>query len=347
MTTHYTLEEIANRLGLELKGDGTCRIRGMATLLKAEAEEISFLANPKYRRYLPETQASAVIVKEADWPLCPTNALLSRDPYLSYAQLASFWAEDEGLLEHIPGIHPTAVVASSARIDPTASIGPHVVIGDWVEIGPRVSVGAGSVIGSRSQLSEGVFLHPRVTLYPKVKIGERSVLHSGVVVGSDGFGFANDAGKWIKIPQKGGVQIGAHVEIGANTTIDCGALDDTWIGDGVKLDNQIQIGHNVRIGEHTIVAGCVGIAGSTEIGAHCAIGGASGIAGHLVIADQVVVAGMSMVTQSIQKPGVYSSGTGLLPNSEWRKAVVRFRQLDDLSRRVTKMEKEWGDVSNE
>jgi UDP-3-O-[3-hydroxymyristoyl] glucosamine N-acyltransferase len=231
------------------------------------------------------------------------------------------------------------VVDDSARIDDTASIGPHVVIEADVSIGAHVVVGAGSVIGARSRIGDHTVIRPRATLAHDVVVGQRCHILSGAVIGSDGFGFANEKGAWQRIAQLGGVELGDDVEVGANTTIDRGALDNTVIGNGVKLDNLIQIAHNVHVGDHSALAGMVGIAGSTRIGQHCVFGGASVVSGHLTVADNVHLTGMTMVTGDIREPGVYSSGTGADANRNWRRNVVRFRQLDALARRVRELEK--------
>ncbi|HBC35598.1 MAG TPA: UDP-3-O-(3-hydroxymyristoyl)glucosamine N-acyltransferase, partial [Marinobacter adhaerens] len=238
-----------------------------------------------------------------------------------------------------PGVHATAVVDPSASIAEDACIGPNVVVEAEAEIGEKVVVGAGSVIGARASIGSRTLIRPRVTLAHDVVVGERCHILSGAVIGSDGFGFANEKGVWHRIAQLGRVVLGNDVEVGANTTIDRGALDDTVIGNGVKLDNLIQIAHNVRIGDHSAMAAMVGIAGSTRIGRHCVFGGASGVAGHLEIADQVHLTGMTLVTGDIREPGVYSSGTSADTNRQWRKNAVRFRQLDALARRVKELEK--------
>lgn len=238
-----------------------------------------------------------------------------------------------------PGIHPTAVIDPTASVADTACIGPHVVVAAQARIEDNVVIGAGSVIGARCRIGRDTRIHPRVTLAHDVVVGQRCHLLSGAVIGSDGFGFANERGVWHRIAQLGRVVLGDDVEVGANTTIDRGALDDTVIGNGVKLDNLIQIAHNVHIGDHSAMAAKVGIAGSTRIGRHCVFGGASGVAGHLDIADHVHLTGMTLVTGDIREPGVYSSGTGTDTNRQWRKNAVRFRQLDALARRLKELEK--------
>jgi UDP-3-O-[3-hydroxymyristoyl] glucosamine N-acyltransferase len=332
----YRLGDIAAHLGAELRGDPEAEIVGLATLQGASPGQMSFLANPSYARYLADTQASAVIIAPSVADQYGGSALLLDNPYLGYARL-SHWFDPAPVAT--PGIHPSAVVASSATIADSASIGPLVVIEDDVVIGEGVAVGAGSIIGARCQLGDQCLLRPRVTLAHDVILGKRCHILSGAVLGSDGFGFANEKGVWHRIAQIGRVVLGDDVEVGANTTIDRGALDDTLIGKGVKLDNLIQIAHNVSIGDHSAMAAMVGIAGSTRIGRHCVFGGASGVAGHLTIGDQVHLTGMTLVSGDISEPGVYSSGTSADTNRQWRKNAVRFRQLDSLARRIKNLEK--------
>ena len=332
----YRLQEIAEALGASLRGDPDILITGLTTLQAAVPGQISFLANPSYAKYLKDTRASAVIVSAAAADEVPTNVLLLDNPYLGYAHL-SHWFDPAPKAS--PGIHPTAVVDESASIPESASIGPHVVIEAGVRIGERVAVDAGGFIGARACIGDDSVLRPRVTLAHDVVVGKRCHILSGAVIGSDGFGFANEKGVWHRIAQLGAVVLGDDVEVGANTTIDRGALDDTTIGNGVKLDNLIQIAHNVQIGDHSAMAAKVGIAGSTRIGNHCVFGGASGVAGHLEIADQVHLTGMTLVTGDIRESGVYSSGTSADTNRQWRKNAVRFRQLDALARRIKELEK--------
>ncbi|HKK55883.1 UDP-3-O-(3-hydroxymyristoyl)glucosamine N-acyltransferase [Marinobacter sp.] len=335
-TSSYRLSEIVAGLGAELRGDPDTEIVGLATLQSALPGQISFLANPSYVRHLADTRASAVIMSASVADQYPGNALILENPYFAYATL-SHWFDPAPVAA--PGIHPSAVVAPSAWVDDTASIGPQSVIEDDVVIGKGVVVGAGSIIGARCQLGEHSLLRPRVTLAHDVVIGKRCHILSGAVVGSDGFGLANEKGAWHRIAQIGRVVLADDVEVGANTTIDRGALDDTYIGNGVKLDNQVHIAHNVIIGDHCALAGKVGIAGSTRIGSHCVFGGACGVVGHVTIADNVHLTGMTMVTGDISEPGVYSSGTGSDTNRQWRKNAVRFRQLDSMARRIKDLEK--------
>ena len=332
----FRLEEIAQALGAELRGDPDQQVTGLATLQAAGPGQISFLANPSYAKYLAQTNAAAVILSPSAATDVSINALVLDNPYLGYARL-SHWFDPEPV--SAAGVHPSAIVDPTAQVADDAAIGPNVVIEAGADIGSRVVVGAGTVIGARARVGADTVIRPRVTLAHDVVLGQRCHILSGAVIGSDGFGFANEKGVWQRIAQLGRVVLGDDVEVGANTTIDRGALDDTVIGNGVKLDNLIQIAHNVQIGDHSAMAAMVGIAGSTRIGRHCVFGGASGVAGHLEIADQVHLTGMTLVTGDIREPGVYSSGTSADTNRQWRKNAVRFRQLDDLARRIKELEK--------
>lgn len=330
-----SLAELASLVNGSVIGDASCQIEGVATLAKAERRHISFLSNALYKKFLKTTAAGAVILTRDNASSCQTNALVVNDPYVSYAKIA---AQLNPTPLVAPGIHPSAVIANSASIAASAAIGAQCVIGENVVIEDGVSVGPGCVIEHDCRVGKDSRLIARVTLCHATVLGERCLVHPGVVIGSDGFGVANDHGIWIKVPQLGAVRIGSDVEIGANTTIDRGALDDTVIEDGVKLDNLIQVAHNVVIGAHTVIAGCVGIAGSAVIGKHCGIGGGVGILGHLQIADGVQVTAMSMVTKSIKSPGVYSSGVPLQTNQDWHKNAVRYKQLDEMAKKLKELE---------
>jgi UDP-3-O-[3-hydroxymyristoyl] glucosamine N-acyltransferase len=277
-----------------------------------------------------------VLLKPADADGYAGDALLVADPYLAYARISHLFDPKP---KSAAGIHPTAVVAEDAFVDPAASVGAYAVIESGARIAAGVTIGAHCFIGARSVIGEGGWLAPRVTLYHDVRIGQRVVIQSGAVLGGEGFGFANEKGVWQKIAQIGGVTIGDDVEIGVNTAIDRGAMDDTRIGNGVKLDNQIQIAHNVQVGDHTAMAACVGISGSARIGKHCMLAGGVGLVGHIEICDGVFITGMTMVTRSITEPGSYSSGTAMQPAAEWRKSAARIRQLDDMARRLQQLEK--------
>ncbi|MDD2053876.1 UDP-3-O-(3-hydroxymyristoyl)glucosamine N-acyltransferase [Pseudomonas putida] len=342
MTAILKLGQLAEFLGATLRGSAEKEITGLATLQEAGPAQLSFLANPQYRKFLADCQAGVVLLKAGDADLFAGDALIVPDPYAAYARVSHFFDPKP---KAVAGIHPSAVVAADAVVDPSASIGPFVVIESAARIGAGVTLGAHCFVGARSEIGEGGWLAPRVTLYHDVRIGKRVVIQSGAVLGGEGFGFANEKGIWQKIAQIGGVTIGDDVEIGVNTAIDRGALADTIIGNGVKLDNQIQIAHNVQIGDHTAMAACVGISGSTKIGKHCMLAGGVGLVGHIEICDNVFLTGMTMVTHSITEPGAYSSGTAMQPAAEWRKSAARIRQLDDIARRLRQLEKRVGDVT--
>lgn len=331
----HTLEELACYVGGRVEGDANCVIDNVASLDSAVAQEISFYTGGKYKAALAETQADAVIISEKHIHLATTNFIVVDNPLLAFALLA----EKLNPLKPKSGIHSDASIDPSANIDASVYIGPQSVVAANVEIKMGVVIEAGCVIEQDCVIAEDTILHCNVTLNEKTVIGKNVIIYSGAVIGSDGFGMVNDQGRWVKIPQLGKVIIGDDVEIGANTTIDRGALDDTVIGSGVKLDNQIQIAHNVCIGDHTAIAGCVGIAGSTVIGQYCTIAGGVGITGQLEIADNVHITAMSLVTQSILQSGAYSSGTPLQENAKWQRNYIRFMQLDDMAKRLKRIEK--------
>ncbi len=323
-TGDYSLGELAVRFGLTLRGDPAVRVSRVATLANAGGGAITFLANAHYRRHLPDTRAAAVILDAADAASCPVPALIDPNPYAAYARVAALLHPSPVAP---PGIHPSAVVDPAAEVAASASIGPLSVIEAGARIGERVEVGPGCIVGAGALIGDDTRLVARVTVRPRVRTGVRCILHPGSVIGADGFGFALEQRRWLKVPQVGGVRLGDDVDIGANTTVDCGAIEDTVIGDGVKLDNQIQIGHNVTIGEHTIIASCTGVSGSTVIGRRCMIGGLVGFAGHITVADDVAITGMAMVTASLDAPGSYSSGFPAQQSREWWRTVARLKRL--------------------
>ncbi|QYJ81311.1 UDP-3-O-(3-hydroxymyristoyl)glucosamine N-acyltransferase [Shewanella aegiceratis] len=334
--TSYTLSEIAAHLNAEVKGDETVTIHRVATLEKAQAGEISFLANPKYQSQLEGTAASAVLLSPKMSEHYSGNAIVLADPYVGFARVAQ-------LLDTTPraaeAIHPSAVIDPSAQLGEGVAIGANAVIGANVILGENVQIGPGCVLGQDVIVGSNSILWANVTLYHDVQLGTDCIVHSGTVIGSDGFGYANERGQWIKIPQTGGVRIGNRVEIGACTSIDRGALDHTEIHDGVIIDNQVQLAHNVVVGENTALAGSSTFAGSCTIGKYCIIGGSSAVAGHLSIADGTHISGGTNVTSVIREPGVYSSATVAMENKLWRRNTVRFRQLDELFQRVKQLEK--------
>jgi UDP-3-O-[3-hydroxymyristoyl] glucosamine N-acyltransferase len=329
----FSAAELAERFGLELQGDGAVRVHGVGTLSRAQAQQLAFLANSKYRSQLADSQASVIVMRADDAVGHAGTALIARDPYAAFAKISALF---EPRPIRSAGIHASADIASDAQVDASAHIGAFVSIGARSRVEAGAVVGPGCVVGDDCVIGAGSELIARVTLVARVRLGKRVTVHPGAVLGAAGFGLAMEAGRWLNVPQLGGVVIGDDCEIGANTTIDRGAIEDTVLEEDVRLDNQIQIGHNVYIGAHTALAGCAAVAGSAKIGRYCLIGGAAGILGHLEICDRVVVTAMSLVTHSIREPGEYSSGTPLMDNRSWRKNAARFKQLDALARRVSR-----------
>lgn len=315
------LGEIAEALGAHLYGDAQLGIDRLAPLETAGPDALSFLSNPRYQQQLAASKAACVIVAPAMAELAKARGacIVADDPYACFARATQLWKRHIAPAR-VGGIHPSAVVSPDAVVHPSAAIGPLCVIERGAE------VGADTVLRSR------------VTLGEDCHIGARCIVHSGVVIGADGFGFAQERGAWIKIEQLGAVRIGDDVEIGANTCIDRGALDDTVIEDGVKLDNLVQIGHNVHVGRHSAMAGCVGVAGSAKIGARCTFGGGAIVLGHLSVADDVHVSAATVVTHSIHRPGHY---TGMFPiddNARWEKNAATLKQLHRLRERIKALE---------
>jgi UDP-3-O-[3-hydroxymyristoyl] glucosamine N-acyltransferase len=342
--TGFKLAELAAITGATLAGDGDVVVTRVATLERADAGAIAFLANPRYRAHLATTRASAVIVSPQDAGATMLPRLVAANPYAVYAKAAAVL---HPAMTPAPGIHRSAVVAPTAHVAASASIGAGAAVGDAATVGERTSVGALCAIGAGATIGDDVVLHAGVTLYPRTVIGPRTVVHSGAVIGADGFGMAEEAGRWIKITQVGRVVIGADVEIGANTTIDRGAIDDTVIEDDVKLDNQIQIGHNCVIGAHTAIAGCVGIAGSTRIGRNCRIGGAAMISGHLEIPDGSVVSAATVIASTLRAPDVYTGVVPAMPHAQWRRVMSQLRRITDLADRVAALERMLKAAQNE
>ena len=329
------LAELAVRFGCSLRGDPDALVERVASLQEAGPGSIAFLANRRYRRYLPETRATAVVLEPALADECPVAALATPNPYATYARIAQLLHADPAFE---PGRHPSAVVEPGASVDATAWVGAQAYVARGAEIGPGAFIGPGSIVLSGARVGRSSRLVARVTICEGVRIGERCILHPGAVVGGDGFGHAPDGGAYVKVPQIGAVAIGNDVEVGANSTIDRGAIGDTVIADGVKIDNQVQIGHNVRIGEHTVIAGCVGISGSAVIGRRCMLGGMVGVVGHLEICDDVLVTGRTMISSSIRQPGIYSSALPADEAKRFRRDAARFQKLDELAKRVRRLE---------
>jgi UDP-3-O-[3-hydroxymyristoyl] glucosamine N-acyltransferase len=339
---HICLGNLVAQFGGELQGDPDTLIAGIAPLDAAGSAQMSFLSNPKLRSKAAHSKAAALILKAADSEAIGQDydgaRIITANPYAYFARVAQhFHALHAPPV--IPGIHPFAAVDSSASVAASATIGPHVTIEADVVIGEYCRIDAGCFVGRGAKIGERTHFHANVTFHAGCRIGRSGIVHSGAVIGAEGFGFANEGGAWIKIPQTGRVLIGNDVDIGANTTIDRGALDDTVIEDGVKLDNQIQIGHNCHIGAHTAMAGCVGVAGSAKIGKHCTFGGAAMVLGHLTIADHVHVSSGSLVSRSLSEPGQYTGFYPLAKNADWEKSAAIVRNLGAMREKIREMEK--------
>lgn len=338
----FTLEELARLVGAEISGNRKRLISGLGSLESAGEQDISHLSSAAYRHLLPTTRAGAVILAPEDVHRWAGDKLVTSNPYLAFARISQQFAQLPVLAA---GVHPGAQVADSARVEPSAAIGPGVVIGERTRIGSNVRIHANTVVGEDCVLAEDSVLMANVVLYGDVHVGARSIVHSGAVLGADGFGYTPDErGVLVAIAQLGGVRIGSDVSIGASTTIDRGAIDHTVIGDGVKIDNQVQIGHNVRVGNHSVICGCVGIVGSTRIGSHVVLAGGVGVGGDgpIEICDRVVVSGMTHVSASISEPGIYSGGVIHSPTRQWKRNALRLLKLDELFRRVARLERSTG-----
>jgi len=336
MPAALTLAEIASRLGGRVVGNPEALIRQVGSLEHAGPDQITFFSQLRHKNKLAATRAAAVILAEDAQGLTSIPRIVCANPYAYFARVSQLFNPNS---TPEPGRHPAATVANGAKVAATARIEAGAVVEDGAFIGERVWVGAGCYLGRDCSIGDDSRLHPSVVVYGGCRIGARAVIHSGAVIGADGFGIAQDAGQWIKIPQIGRVVIGDDVEIGANSTIDRGAIDDTVLEDGVKLDNQVQIGHNVRVGAHTAIAGCAGVAGSADIGRHCTIGGAAVILGHLKLVDRVNISAGTLISRSVLKPGTY---TGVFPfevNASWTRNAVWLRHLSELSDRVRGLEK--------
>jgi UDP-3-O-[3-hydroxymyristoyl] glucosamine N-acyltransferase len=335
-----TVGEIAARVGGEVRGDAARPIVRLASLESAGPDAVSFLSGRRHAGIARASRAGALIVSpalEADAPGAAVRVVVA-DPYVAYARLSQWFAERLAPAGAGGGIDPRAHVHPSARLGAGVQVGPNASIAAGASIGDGCRIGAGCAIGEGASIGPGSLLHANVVVYHDVVVGARAVVHSGTVIGSDGFGFAPSRDGYVKIAQLGTVRIGDDVEIGANCAIDRGALDDTEIGDGVKIDNLVQVAHNVRIGAHTVIAGCVGIAGSATIGARCMIGGGVGIAGHLAICDGAVIGGFSLVERNVDEPGFYTGAWPLQPHAQWERTAATLKQLPQLRQRLRAVE---------
>ncbi|MDH5649294.1 MAG: UDP-3-O-(3-hydroxymyristoyl)glucosamine N-acyltransferase [Gammaproteobacteria bacterium] len=333
----FTLGELAEQVGGVLKGDPAVSITGIASLETAGPSDITFVVSKKYAELLGETRAGAVLVNKQYSETFSGNSIAVDNPHVAFARIAELFVDDD---LHYPGVGPGAVIDESAVIGNNVSIGENVVIKSGVTVADGAIIGAGCYVGKNASIGQGSRLYPGVTVHHTCVVGARCILHTGCVIGGDGFGYAKQGTRWIKVPQLGKVILGDEVEIGTNTTVDRGALDDTRIGDRVKIDNLVQIGHNVLLGEDTIIAAGAGVAGSARIGKRCAFGGQCGIFGHLEITDDVEIAARSMVTKSIKKAGVYSSGIRVDSLEKWQKNAARLYQLDEMAKRIKVLENE-------
>ena len=347
-----TAIELAEQFQVSLVWDGSHAFHGLAPLERAQSSQISFLSNPLYRQQASDSSAGALIVSQADLDFLQANPgihsaqriyFASKNPYATFARMAQYFAKENTPI-YAPGIHPSAVIDSTATIPASCHIGAFVQIGAGVKLGERVVILGNTFVARDSIIGEDTLLYPSISIYYSTEIGKRCIIHSEAVIGADGFGFAPDfsatGGEWIKIPQTGRVVIGDDVEVGASTTIDRGALSDTVVGSGTKIDNQVQIAHNVVIGQCCVVAGCAAISGSTKIGNFCIIGGAANFAGHLTIADRTTVSGNTSIIRSITEPGQHF--TGVYPSmlhSAWEKNAAILRGLDKIRQRLRLLDK--------
>jgi UDP-3-O-[3-hydroxymyristoyl] glucosamine N-acyltransferase len=332
----YSLSHLQAVLGGEIRGDGSRMLDDVGALDNAGPNQISFVVSAKHLASALASKAGALIVAPALAEKLPGDCLITDQPHAVFARAAALFHPEPPLRA---GIHPSAQVDPGADIAQDAEIGPHAVVGSGAVIGSGTRIGPNCSIGDRAVIGRNCRLFANVAVYAECVIGDRTTLHSGCVIGADGFGLAWESGRWQKVPQIGRVILGADVEIGANTTIDRGALIDTVIEDGVKIDNLVQIGHHCHIGAHTAIAGCVGIAGSTRIGERCLIGGAAMIIGHLDICAGVTVSSGTFIGKSIGRPGVYTSTQLQMPHEDWLKNAAQLRHLADMRDRIRALEK--------
>ncbi len=332
----FTAAEIAKQLSGEVRGDASVVLNGFAPADHAKAGDLTFAENEVYFQRAEQSAASAILVA-GDFT---SKKVLIRVPNarIAFAQVLPLFFQEP---VYAAGIHPTAIIAPSAKVDPTAHIGPYCVVGEQVNLGPRVALQGGNYVGANSQLGEDTNIFPNVTIYPQSQIGKRVRVHSGTVIGSDGFGYVLDQGIHRKVPQIGNVIIGDDVEIGANVAIDRGALGPTVIGKGTKIDNLVQIAHNVIIGDYSLLISQVGIAGSTRLGNYVILGGQVGIAGHLKIGNQAIVMAKAGVMRDVAD-GEKMLGSPAYPDREFKRHVIATQQLPGLIRRVRELEKKLG-----
>ncbi len=328
------LSELAKNINCRLHGKD-CLIENVADINHAEKGQLVFVYNPKYLDDIKSSNASAIIIKEEWLENCQKPALVSDNPRLAFAKAATLLNPVNVVAS---GVAISAVIAADVVVPDSVSIGHNVVIESGVSLGENTQIGSGTVIAGNVCIGKGSVIHANVTIGHKTQIGDNCTIFSGVVIGTDGFGYVRDGEAYLKVPQIGNVIIGNNVDVGANSTIDRGALLDTIIHDGVKLDNQIQVAHNVVIGKHTVISAYTGIAGSAKIGEHCLIGGGVGIRDNIEIADNVVITGRTFVSSSIKEAGSYSSSVLVDTTRNWKKNVMRFKHLDEMAKRIKKLE---------
>lgn len=329
-----TLKALVEKLGGELIGNDV-EVSRVASVANAEAGHITFITDSKYRKTLSDTKASAVILAEENRAFSDLPRIVTDNPYAYFAKVSALLNPQ---INAVFGVHTSSIIGAESKISATCAVGPNAVIGHQVSLADGVVVGAGCFIGDNVTIGKNTKLQPNVTIYSDSLVGANCNIAAGAVIGADGFGYANQDGTWVKIPQVGRVVIADDVDVGANTTIDRGALDDTVIEKGVKLDNLIQIGHNCIIGAHTVIAGCVGIAGSARIGKRCRIGGAAMILGHLEIADDVTISPGSMITRSLKKSDTYTALMPFQRHEDWLKTAASLRHLTEINEKLKALE---------
>jgi UDP-3-O-[3-hydroxymyristoyl] glucosamine N-acyltransferase len=331
----YTAKDLAEASGAVLEGDGSLELAGVAAPERASSGDLIFVDSAKHTARV-EASASKCVILPSGLTVAGKTALRAKDAKLAFAKAAAL-LRDASVIAN--GVHPTAVIAPLAKIAPSASIGPYAVIGEDAHIGANTQIGAHCVIGAGCWIGESCRIQPRVTLYNSVRIGNRVEIHSGAVIGADGFGYAYGEGRHWKFPQAGIVEIGDDVEIGANTTIDRGSLDDTRIAEGVKLDNLVHIGHNVQVGAHTVIAAQTGVSGSCVFGHHAIIGGQVGFGDHCTVEDHAVIGSQAGVLPGkIVRSGQIVWGTPVRPLDKFKELNAWFSRLPELGARIKKLE---------
>ena len=317
------VDALAQTLGATVHGDGAIIVESVASLEHADDTDLAFFSDPKHRARAAQSGAAVLIVRPADVDINGATKIIHQAPHAAFALALDVLFPAAPIVPGVSplaSVDPTAIIASTARVEAFATVGPRARVGASTVIRSQASVGADCVIGEQG------LVHSGAHIYHGVNLGDRAIIHSGAIIGADGFGFQPSKTGWQKVAQVGGVVIGDDVEIGANTTIDRGAIEDTVIGNGVKIDNLVQIAHNCRVGDHTAIAGCAGMAGSSVVGARCMIGGAAMIVGHISICDDVIISGGTLVSSSIDQPGRYTS---VFPHTEhrtWLKIAANLRR---------------------